>query len=283
MRVSGFTIVRNAVKLQYPVKQSIASILPVCDEFIVNVGDSDDGTLELIKSIGSPKIKIVQTVWDMGQKEQVLSLQTNIALGHCTGDWAFYLQTDEVIHEADLPKLKQCMERCLGDPSVDALRFRWFHFYGSHFRYRIDKGWYQKQDRIIRNNGTVESFGDAFSFRRKDGKDLRTKNTGCFVYHYGWVFTEEVMAKRRLNHGALWAVPAEEQQKRQKHTFGDLERFPVYFGSHPAVMKDLVAAHPISQQDRVNIRKCFWWNPLLWLKVRYKTGRRIKTKIDEVV
>ena len=283
MRVSGFTIVRNAVKLQYPVRQSIASILPICDEFIVNVGDSDDGTLELIQSIGSPKIRIVQTVWNMTQGSGVLSEQTNTALGHCTGDWAFYLQTDEVIHEADLPKLKQCMERYLNDPSVDALRFRWFHFYGSHFRYRIDKGWYQKQDRIIRNNSTVESFGDAFSFRRKDGGDLRTKNTGCFVYHYGWVFTEEVMARRRLNHGALWGVSPQEQKKRAKHAFGDLKRFPVYFGSHPAVMKSLIEAHPISQQDQANIQKRFWWNPLLWFKVRYKTGRRVKTKIDEAI
>src|SRR5271165_1640619 len=106
MKISGFTIVRNAVKFSYPVLESIRSILPICDEFIVNVGDSDDGTLELIASINSPKIRIIQSQWDMTQGSSVLSLQTNRALKECTGDWAFYLQSDEVIHESDLWKLK---------------------------------------------------------------------------------------------------------------------------------------------------------------------------------
>ena len=64
MKVSGFTFVRNAVKYDYPVVESIRSILPVVDEFIVNIGRCEDGTLELIRSIGDPKIEIVESVWD---------------------------------------------------------------------------------------------------------------------------------------------------------------------------------------------------------------------------
>ena len=109
MKISGFTIVRNAVKFNYPVVASISSILPICDEFIVNVGDSEDGTLELIRSIDSPKIRIIQNQWDMSQGSEVLSQQTNLALKECRGDWAFYLQSDEVIHEDDLNKLKYWM------------------------------------------------------------------------------------------------------------------------------------------------------------------------------
>lgn len=276
MRVSGFTIVRNAVKLQYPVVESIRSILPVCDEFIVNVGDSQDGTLELVRGIGSDKIKIIQTRWDMTQGAEVLSRQTNEALKHCRGDWAFYLQTDEVIHEADLPKLKACMHKYLRDPNADALRFRWLHFYGSHYRYRIDKGWYQKQDRIIRNNGQVRSCGDAFAFERTDGKPLRSVNTGCFVYHYGWVNPVEQMAIR-LDNAA--AVGYADKNKKVHGGYGDLERFPIYFGSHPAVAKKLVERNAITWEDGRRIRRRHWWNPLLWLKVRYKTGRRIKEAI----
>jgi hypothetical protein len=59
MKISGFTIARNAIQFNYPILESIRSILPICDEFIVNVGDSDDGTLDLIRSIGSDKIKII--------------------------------------------------------------------------------------------------------------------------------------------------------------------------------------------------------------------------------
>jgi len=280
MKISGCTIVRNAIKLQYPVIESISSILPICDEFIVVVGDSDDGTLALIKSIASPKIKIVETTWDFTNKEKVLSVQTNIAISHCTGDWVFYLQTDEVVHEQDLPKLKACMENSLNDLTIDALRFKWFHFFGSHYRYRIDLGWYQKQDRIIRNNKTIESYDDAFSFRRLDGKDLRTKNTGCFIYHYGWVFTPEAMAKRRINSGEIWGDDRDKEKKTGRYEFGDLNVFPVYFGKHPMTMRDLIAKHALSQEDWQRIIVKFWWNPLLWIRLRYKTGCRIKHRIE---
>jgi len=279
MTISGFTIVRNAVKFHYPVVASIKSILPICDEFIVNVGDSDDGTLALIKGIGSDKIKIVQTVWDMGKGSAVLSEQTNIALGHCKGDWAFYLQSDEVIHERDLVRLRRRMERYLNNAEIDALRFKWLHFYGSFWRYRIDLGWYQKQDRIIRNNGAIESFGDAFSFRRKDGAPLRSAKTGCLLYHYGWVNSVEEMTKRSQN-AARIGYGDEGKTRSLSAGYGDLNRFPVYFGSHPAVMTDIITAHTLSARDGRNIQKRYWWHPARFLKIRYKTGRRVKRKIE---
>jgi len=278
MKISGFTIVRNAVKFHYPVIASIKSILPICDEFIVNVGDSDDGTLALIKSIGPDKIKIVETAWDMGKGSAVLSEATNIALSHCSGDWAFYLQSDEVIHERDLLRLKCRMQRYWKKPEVDALRFKWLHFYGSFWRYRIDHGWYQKQDRIIRNNGSIESFGDAFSFRRKDGKPLQSLQSGCLLYHYGWVNSVEDMARRSHN-AAQIGYGDEDKTKSISHGYGDLKRFPVYFGSHPAVMNNIIAAHALSARDGQNIQKRFWWHPARFLKRRYKTGQRIKKRI----
>jgi len=278
MKISGFTIVRNAIKFNYPVVQSIRSILPLCDEFIVNVGDSDDGTMALIRAIQSPKIRIMQTTWDMGKGAVVLSEQTNAAFKECKGDWAFYLQSDEVIHELDLRKLRQCMARNLNDASVDALRFKWLHFYGSYWRYRIDAGWYQKQDRIVRNNGQVESFGDAFGFRRKDGKELGRRDTGCLLYHYGWVNTVEDM-QRRCDNAAQIGYQDTAKSKTVSLGYGQLNRFPVYFGTHPLVMKDLITQHNVSSGDRQHINRTFWWHPCKFLKLRYKTGLRVKEKI----
>ena len=279
MKVSGFTIVRNAIKFHYPVLASIQSILPICDEFIVNVGDSQDGTLDLIKSIQSSKIRIIQTIWDMSEGPTVLSKQTNIALKECKGDWAFYLQTDEVIHEKDLSRLKQCMERCLSDNTVDALRFKWLHFYGSYWRYRIDAGWYQKQDRIVRNNGTVESYGDAFAFRRCDGAPLRSQATGVLLYHYGWVQTPQIMADRKKNAAVIGYASVTDKVSENQHQYGNLKRFPVYFGTHPSTMRNLIESHVISQSDFKEIEQKHWWNPLKIFQVRFKTGRRVKEKI----
>ena len=111
MKICGFTFVRNAVKLDYPVVESISSILPIVDAFIVSVGNCDDGTLQLIESIGSPKIKIVHSTWDESLKEdgQVLAVETDKALAHVPAeyDWAFYLQADEVVHEKYLDSIVQ--------------------------------------------------------------------------------------------------------------------------------------------------------------------------------
>ncbi len=96
MKVSGFTICRNAVKYDFPVLESVRSALPLVDEFIVNVGQSDDGTLELIRSMASPKIRIVESTWDdaMTKDGLLFSKETNVALARCIGDWAMYVQAD---------------------------------------------------------------------------------------------------------------------------------------------------------------------------------------------
>ena len=107
--ISGFTFIRNAVKFDYPIVEAITSILPICDEFIVNVGNSDDDTLSLITSIGSEKIKIIESVWDENLRigGQVLAQQTDIAFSNCISDWCFYIQADEVVHEQYLPSIRE--------------------------------------------------------------------------------------------------------------------------------------------------------------------------------
>lgn len=279
MKISGFTIVRNAVKFNYPAAQSIKSILPICDEFVVNVGDCEDKTLELIQSIGSPKIKIIRNNWDFSEGKIVLSKQTNIALSECKGDWAFYLQSDEVVHEKDLPKLKRLMQRCLNDPRVDSLRFKWLHFYGSFYRYRIDAGWFQKADRIIKNNGQMQSYEDAFNFEKKDKKPLRRKQTGCFIYHYGWVQPPEVMTQRRVNAEGIGFTKLSQQERQQNYDYGDLERFPIYFGTHPDIMQSRVLSHELSQKDWARISRKYWWSPLKIFSIRYKTFKRSRKRI----
>ena len=60
MKISGFTFARDVERLYYPIKESVLSILPIVDEFVVALGDCkpDDNTREIINSIQSPKIKV---------------------------------------------------------------------------------------------------------------------------------------------------------------------------------------------------------------------------------
>jgi hypothetical protein len=216
----------------------------------------------------------------MSRGKLVLSDETNRALKACRGTWGFYLQTDEVIHEDDLPKLRRLMERYAGQEQIDAMRFNWLHFFGSYYRYRIDAGWYQKQDRIIRNNGQVVSWGDAYSFKRADDRPMRRVNTGCLLYHYGWVQSGEVMTRRRVNAEKIGFARLADNERKEEYTFGDLNRFHPYFGSHPAMMQPLVESHDLSREDKKRIDREYRWHPLRLLKVRYKTGKRVKEKIQ---
>ncbi len=250
MKVSGFTFVRNVVKYDYPVVESIRSILPVVDEFIVNVGRCNDGTLELMRSIGDPKIEIVESVWDETLRKDglIYAQQTNIALAHCTGDWAFYIQADEVVHEDDLPAIQDAMRRHLGNPAVKGLLFRYLHFIADYWS--TNPWFYHKAVRIIRNNGEVESCGDAVGFHLKatqqylqsGPKEWIAPSNGR-VFHYGWVKDPKTMLAKvkeqiAVYHGAT--PPPEQVALYQQKTFqyDDYAILKEFTGSHPAVMAD---------------------------------------------
>ena len=252
MKVSGFTVARNVIKFGYPAVEAITSILPVCDEFIVNVGDSEDDTLKLIQSIGSPKIKIIQNIWDpkMRKSGNILAYQTNLALAECKGDWAFYIQADECVHEKYLPVISQNLEKHLFDPEVDGFSFEYVHFYGSYGKIVAPEwDWYKESIRIIRNNKTMISDGDATSFRKlrslKSWQDLASpsvKNipSGAEMYHYGWVRPPKVMMQKKIEFESFYSAknPKLEKHPMKDHQFdyGNVASLPDFAGSHPAVM-----------------------------------------------
>ena len=247
MKISGFSFVRNAIKLYYPVVESIRSVLPLVDEFVIACGDSDDGTTELIRSIGDPKIKIIETVWDSKYfvHGAVNAIQTNIALDACSGDWCFYLQADEVIHEKYLPIVREKMNRYLSIEKIEGLLFNYVHFYGSYDLYQTAHNWYAREIRIIRNGNGVRSWESAQGFRI-NGRKLHVVAADAEIYHYGWVRPPVHMMKKQI---ALSSVHHDEYWV-QKHypdagaafDYGSLKTCRRFKGTHPEVMKKRIHA-----------------------------------------
>jgi glycosyltransferase involved in cell wall biosynthesis len=256
MKISGFTICRNAVKYDFPIVEVIRSALPLVDEFVVNVGQSDDGTLELIRSIGSEKVRIVESVWDdRMQKDGLLfSRETNVALARCTGDWALYLQADEVLHEAEHGTVRSALREHVDNPAVLGFTFRYLHFYGD---YRSCNPWfYHRAVRIIRNDGQVESYGDAVGFCLKADQGYlqsvhkdRVKPSGATIYHYGWVKPPRVLLEKfryqiARHHGDQ---PGAEQARMLAKDAYDFEEYDImknFYGRHPAVMQERIDRYP---------------------------------------
>ncbi len=244
MYVSGFTFVRNAVKFDYPIVEAIESILPVCDEVVVAVGHSDDETLNLIKSIPSDKIRIIETIWDDSLREggQVLAIETNKAFDaiNPAADWAFYIQGDECFHESGTEAVKQAMRKYKDDKQVDGLLFNYRHFYGSYDFLGDSRKWYRKEIRVIKNNKEIRSYRDAQGFRFNDNRKLKVKAVDAFIHHYGWVkHPKDMMAKQqsfhRMWHDDNWVdkhVP-----KGEQFDYSGIDSLVKFTGSHPKVMQ----------------------------------------------
>lgn len=250
IRVSGFTIAREAVTFGYPLEESLRSLLPAVDELIVGVGEIEDGTWELVHSIGDPKIRAFRSTWDLDKRigGQVLSEETNKALARCTGDWGLYLQADEVLHEDDLPALRAALEES-NPTGVEALSFRYHHFYGSYQTVQDDpRRFYRRATRAVRLGIGVRSVGDGCAFMVSSGDRLRKPrraDIGVHVFHYGWVRPPEVMRRKQLHFESLYdqgASLAGTTATARGDIYGHRGNLRPFRDTHPAVMKRRIAA-----------------------------------------
>ena len=257
MRISGFSFVRNGVKLYYPVVEAIKSILPIVDEFIIAVGKGDDDTRERIAAIKDPKVRIIDTVWeDKYFKGGIInSIQTDIAMKECSGDWLFYLQADEVVHEKYLPVIQNRCEELLDNKTVEGLLFRYKHFWGDYQHYHTGHGWYPNEIRIVRNLPEIHSWQSAQSFRKfeyydnprqKDGHSkLSVARVDAEIYHYGWVRPPHLMQnKKRALDSVHWGLNKAKNyydKAPDEFDYGPLNLLTEFKGTHPAVMQSMIS------------------------------------------
>ena len=273
----------------YPVVESIMSVLPICDEFIILVGNSSDDTFDLIKSINSPKIKIYKSIWDDNLKKngKILAVETDKAFEKISkdSDWAFYLQADEIVHEDDLDSLLYYMERYKDNDSVDGLLFNYLHFYGSYDFTGSSSAWYPHEIRIIKNKPNIYSYKDAQGFRKDDNIKLGVIVTTARIFHYGWVRKPESMALKNRDFAQLYSentntstIPSVLFDYKK-----NIDQLKLYRGSHPKTIKDRInsinwqfdydiSLNKIKIKDKLKI----FFKKYLGLNFYYKNYRSIK-------
>ena len=242
MKVSGFTFIRNAEKYDYPIVEAISSILPLCDEVVVAVGNSEDATRALVEALGS-KIRIIDTVWDDDMREggRVLAIETDKALAAIApdADWAIYIQGDECFHENDHLAIRAGMEKWKNHPEVEGLLFNYLHFYGSFDYVGASSRWYQREIRIVRPRSGVFSYKDAQGFRKFPNEKLKVKKIDATVHHYGWVKPPDAMQRKQQAFHRLWhddAWLAENVGNREEFDYSGIDWLQKFEGTHPKVM-----------------------------------------------
>ncbi len=263
MKISGFTLVRNGTAFDYPYLESLRSILPLVDELVVNVGKGDDDTLERIQKFaadeGQGKVIYFESDWQLDQPEKkrgglILSTQTNAALSRCSGDWCFYLQADEVLHEADLPLLRKILKQAHPDPRIEGLLFDYHHFYGSFDVIQESRSTYRREVRAVRRSAQPRSIGDAQSFRRQNGNKLSVILSGARIFHYGWVRKPEAMKEKTFFMDQLYHGDPSNQNLAQRtpHT-GDNYRYKRFWG-----LKPFLGSHPSVMRERIEKKGWHW-------------------------
>jgi glycosyltransferase involved in cell wall biosynthesis len=281
LRISGFTFVRNAITYDYPIVEAVRSILPLCDEVVVAVGRSEDDTLGLVRSIGSPKVRILETVWDDGLREggRVLAVETDKALRAISpdADWAVYIQGDEVLHEDGLAALRAAMERWREDRRVDGLLLDYRHFYGSYDYVGAALHWYRREVRVVRNDPAIFSWRDAQGFRKRPQQKLRVKRVDAVMHHYGWVKHPAAMQGKQSSFNRYWHDDAWVRAHvggGAEYAYEGKEPLARFEGTHPAVMQPRIAAInwrftgnpaavPLRTKDRLKlaVEKLTGWRP----------------------
>lgn len=219
-KVSGFTFVRNAVKLDFPLEASIRSILPLCDEVVVNVGRSDDDTLGLVRALGEPKLRIIESEWDLSRGRSVLADQTDIALRACRFPWGVYIQADEVLHEGGIEALRRAIAAADPDPAVEGLVLRYVHLYGGLDTEMTGRQAYRREVRVVRLSPAagLHSYLDAQGFRiGSDDRRVRCRLVDAEIFHYGWARPAEAIRQKWRTMDTFWWNEAERAAGREGH------------------------------------------------------------------
>ena len=255
MKISGFTYVKNGFDYGVPFLEAIQSILPICDEFIAVIGESNDGTREAVEKLGSPKIKIVDTIWDMNLKKggKVFAQQTNIGIDHLTGDWAFHIQADEVIHENDLPKILAAIQENNDHKKVEGFILPFLHFWGGYNYIRNTRRIHKNEVRIFRTGLGVRSFRDSQGFRKfsspenfetETGEKLFVKKINAPIFHYNGIRPPAMFRKKAEEMGSFYKNENEvrEELNARNYDWDNVDRVELFTRSHPALMQPKVNA-----------------------------------------
>lgn len=241
--LSGFTLVRNAIKLDFPIVPAIRSVLEVCDEVVVNVGKSEDATRDLVASIKDPRVRILDTEWDFSKKNVMLSIETQRAMDACAGSWGIYIQADEVLHERGAHILKEKVAEWDHDARVEGLLVKYLHFYGGFDRIATNRRWYRREVRCIRLGKDIRPYQGAQGFRVGPSyRKIRARPTDAEMFHYGWARPAKAIKEKLEISKTIYPWGGNRFDKEQAR--GYLEWIPMlrgFTGTHPAAARDWIA------------------------------------------
>ncbi len=242
-RIAGFSIIRNATTLDFPLEASVGSVLPVVDEFVLAVGRSEDDTLDRARAMAAqhPTLRLIETEWDFSRGSLVLSEQTNLAMAACTADWGIYIQADEVLGDGAAPRLRDTILRAHPRRTIEGVVVDYLHFYGSFDLVGVSRRWYRREIRAVRLGGAVHSHRDAQGFRvGEEARRVRAVRAPATMYHYGWARPAWALRAKREQDLAIYSNRNRLDPERPLLPW--MPGLRPFTGNHPALVSEWIAA-----------------------------------------
>jgi len=255
--LSAFTLVRNAIKLDFPIVPAIRSVLEVCDEVVVNVGASEDDTRDLVASIDDPRVRILDSTWDFSKGNLMISHETKRAMLTCRGVWGIYIQADEVLHEDGARLLKEKVAEWDVDQRVEGLLVQYLHFYGGFDLVATNRRWYRREVRCIRLGKDIWPYQGAQGFRVGPAlRRIRARPTEAVMFHYGWARPARAMREKHEISKTIYPWRKELSERNQER--GYLEWLPLlkpFTGAHPLVAQEWIRGRLVDVDRRIGPRR----------------------------
>jgi len=141
------------VKYDIPFVQSIQSILPIVEDFVVLTDPRfKDGTLEILETMSTenPKLRVIQ--YELDLNDPGIDGKSKAFARHFTnGDILVQIDFDEVFREIDLPKIQHLVQNWNPDEVMLGTGVvNWFN--GEHFK-MSSAGW--RKERFSVNTGNI--------------------------------------------------------------------------------------------------------------------------------
>lgn len=249
MRVAGFSIVRDATRLDFPFEAAVASVLPAVDEFVLVVGHSSDDTLVRARAMADRRVRIVESEWDFSLGSAVLAVETDRAMRACQAEWGIYIQADEVLADDGAAALRAAIDRHDRDAAVEGLLVNYLHFYGGFDTVALDRHWYRREVRAVRLDPTlgIHSFRDAQGFRvGPSDRRIRAAATNAVMHHYGWARPSWALRSKRDQDRTIYDTErAKDPARPLLPWFPGLRPFT---GRHPTPVEQWIAARRSGEQ-----------------------------------
>ncbi len=229
--ITGITLIRNGVKLDYPFELSIRSLADMCSEVLVNVDPGEDKTLEVVRGLQMkyPQIRIVESKWNMANSGDgsELANQANLLIPMAKNDWICYMQADEMLHQKDHFQLKEFLRELPPNYSQVEL-YRTYFWENLRTRLLTDEIWL---GRVFRK-GTHSVGGDGMYLIRNSGDVIRS---AFWIYHYSRMGREDQVNKRLRNLDSLFHEPEVVESFKPFDYLEDSKGKDLvpYHGSHP--------------------------------------------------